>query len=128
MFQALQVFNCAVRAYANCLEGEPLIATARIACSTRSAELPWFLFALLFTGLEFPTLAVGSGALWVVGTLRTQSLPHGRDSRTLTALTAPPFTARSSYVHGWILVRKPQVAPPGVGLRRLRSRASPPGR
>ncbi|KAK4699329.1 hypothetical protein P7C70_g6936, partial [Phenoliferia sp. Uapishka_3] len=43
-------FNCAVRAHANCLE-----------------ELPWFLFALLFTGLEYPTLAAVSGALWVSG-------------------------------------------------------------
>ncbi|KAL8284244.1 hypothetical protein RQP46_004993 [Phenoliferia psychrophenolica] len=43
-------FNCAVRAHANCLE-----------------ELPWFLFALLYTGIEYPTLAAGSGAFWVLG-------------------------------------------------------------
>lgn len=43
-------FNCTQRAHGNMLE-----------------ELPWFLFALLFTGLEHPKFAAGAGIFWIVG-------------------------------------------------------------
>lgn len=78
-----------------------------------TSRLPWFLFALLFTGLEHPKFAAGAGIFWIVGTQWLGSPEIGVGS------SFPIFTGRVIYTLGYIS-GDPKKRGPGFVLSRTR--------